>query len=75
MSERRPSGPPVIPRVTISPAYHYDPERVLIELYTEMDVFIPELGMSEPRPWHEHLSDEAHHWKLTELNTWVADLL
>ena len=36
-------------------AYHYDPNRVMVELYTEMDQFIPELGMCEPRPWHEHV--------------------
>ena len=30
--------------------YHYDPDRVIVELYTEMDQFIPELGFHEPRP-------------------------
>ena len=28
--------------------YHYAPDQVLIELYTELDVFIPELGICEP---------------------------
>ena len=32
--------------------YHYDPNQVMVEFYTEMDVFIPELGIQEPRPWH-----------------------
>jgi len=54
-------------------AYHYDPERVLIELYTEMDVFIPELGMCEPRPWHEHFPMKPRTWKLTELNAWGSE--
>jgi catechol-2,3-dioxygenase len=54
-------------------AYHYDPERVLIELYTEMDVFIPELGMCEARPWHEHFPMKPRSWKLTELNAWGAE--
>ena len=39
--------------------YHYDPNQVMVEFYTEMDVFIPELGIQEPRPWHEHKPDEA----------------
>jgi catechol-2,3-dioxygenase len=54
-------------------SYHYDPERVLIELYTEMDVFIPELGMCEARPWHEHFPMKPRTWKLTELNAWGAE--
>jgi catechol 2,3-dioxygenase-like lactoylglutathione lyase family enzyme len=39
--------------------YHHDPDRVLVELYTEMDQFVPELGFHEPRPWHEHLPMRA----------------
>ena len=54
-------------------SYHYDPERVLIELYTEMDVFIPELGMCEARPWHEHFPMKPRAWKLTELNAWGSE--
>ena len=42
--------------------YHYDPEKVLLELYTEMDVFIPELGMCEARPWHEHFPMKPRSW-------------
>jgi hypothetical protein len=48
-------------------------DRVLIELYTEMDVFIPELGMCEARPWHEHFPMKPRAWKLTELNAWGAE--
>ena len=54
-------------------AYHYDPNRVMVELYTEMDVFIPELGMCEPRPWHEHVPMKPRSWGITELNAWGAD--
>jgi catechol-2,3-dioxygenase len=54
-------------------SYHYDPERVLVELYTEMDVFIPELGMCEARPWHEHFPMKPRAWKLTELNAWGSE--
>jgi catechol 2,3-dioxygenase-like lactoylglutathione lyase family enzyme len=53
--------------------YHYDPDRVLIELYTEMDVFIPELGMCEARPWHEHFPMKPRAWKLTELSAWGVE--
>jgi Glyoxalase/Bleomycin resistance protein/Dioxygenase superfamily len=53
--------------------YHHDPDKVLIELYTDMDVFIPELGMCEARPWHEHFPMKPKSWKLSELNTWGAE--
>ena len=54
-------------------AYHHDPDRVMVELYTEMDVFIPELGMCEPRPWHEHVPMKPRSWGFHELNAWGAD--
>jgi catechol-2,3-dioxygenase len=53
--------------------YHYDPDRVIVELYTEMDQFIPELGFHEPRPWHEHLPMRPRTWQLAELNAWGAE--
>jgi catechol 2,3-dioxygenase-like lactoylglutathione lyase family enzyme len=53
--------------------YHYDPDNVLVELYTEMDQFMPELGFHEPRPWHEHLPMRPRTWQLTELNAWGAE--
>jgi catechol 2,3-dioxygenase-like lactoylglutathione lyase family enzyme len=53
--------------------YHFDPEKVLLELYTEMDVFIPELGMCEARPWHEHFPMKPRTWGFDELNAWGAD--
>jgi hypothetical protein len=34
--------------------YHYRPDKVMVEFYTDMDKFIPELGIQEPRPWHEY---------------------
>jgi len=54
-------------------AYHYDPNKVIVELYTEMDQFIPELGMCDPRPWHEHVPMRPRSWGFTELNAWGAD--
>lgn len=52
-------------------AYHYDPDKVMIELYTEMDTFIPELGICEPRPWHEHFPMKPRSW--LEVNAWGAE--
>lgn len=54
-------------------AYHHDPDKVMIELYTEMDVFLPELGYCEPRPWHEHVPMKPRSWGFNELNAWGAD--
>lgn len=51
-------------------AYHHDPDRVMIELYTEMDVFVPALGMCEPRPWHEQLPMTPRSWPLENMNAW-----
>jgi catechol 2,3-dioxygenase-like lactoylglutathione lyase family enzyme len=53
--------------------YHYDPDKLIVELYTEMDQFIPELGFHEPRPWHEHLPMRPRTWQLSELNAWGAE--
>jgi catechol 2,3-dioxygenase-like lactoylglutathione lyase family enzyme len=54
-------------------AYYRDPNKVMVELYTEMDQFIPELGMCEPRPWHEHVPMKPRSWGFSELNAWGAD--
>jgi catechol-2,3-dioxygenase len=54
-------------------SYHHDPDNVMIEFYTEMDTFVPELGISEPRPWHEHFPMKPRSWGPTELNAWGAD--
>lgn len=53
--------------------YHYDPNQVMVELYTEMDVFIPELGIQEPRPWHEETPMRPKSWQVHELNAWGAE--
>jgi catechol 2,3-dioxygenase-like lactoylglutathione lyase family enzyme len=53
--------------------YHYDPNKVIVELYTEMDQFIPELGFHEPRPWHEHFPMRPKTWQLSELNAGGAE--
>lgn len=53
--------------------YHYAPDDVLIELYTDMDVFIPELNMCEARPWHEHYPMRPREWRIEELCTWETE--
>lgn len=54
-------------------AYHHDPDRTMIELYTDMDVFVPELGICQPRPWHEHFPMKPKHWGLNEISNWGVD--
>lgn len=51
-------------------SYHYDPDGVLIELYTDLDVFVPELGYCEPRPWHEELPMRPRRWPRATLSAW-----
>ncbi|MCB1390357.1 MAG: VOC family protein [Rhodobacteraceae bacterium] len=53
--------------------YHFDPDKVLIELYTDMDQFIPQLNMCEARPWHEHYPMRPREWRFTELSSWETD--
>ena len=35
-------------------AYHHDPDQHYIELFSDLDVYIPELDCMDPRPWHEN---------------------
>jgi catechol 2,3-dioxygenase-like lactoylglutathione lyase family enzyme len=51
-------------------SYHFDPDQVLVELYADMDVLIPELGWFEPRPWHETLPLRPQVWQRGTLTTW-----
>jgi catechol-2,3-dioxygenase len=53
--------------------YHFDPDNVLIELYTDMDQFIPQLNMCEARPWHEHFPMRPREWKPEELSAWETE--
>lgn len=52
-------------------AYHKDPEGNIIELYTDMDVFIPEQGVFEPRPWHEEIPLKPRDWQ--GLSAWGTE--
>jgi hypothetical protein len=36
-------------------------------------MFIPELGMIEPRPCHEHFPMKPRSWQLTDVTAWGAD--
>ncbi|MFT6676670.1 MAG: catechol-2,3-dioxygenase [Sulfitobacter sp.] len=54
-------------------AYHKDPDNVMIELYSDMDVFIPELGICAPRPWHEHMPMRPRQWDPAQLSAWNVD--
>lgn len=51
--------------------YHYDPDQNVVELYTDMDVYLPELGMFEPRPWHKYLPLKPRVWE--GLSSWGTD--
>lgn len=54
--------------------YHYDPEGNLIELFTDADIFIKELGYFEPRPWHKDFPQRPKVWGTDEcLSLWGVD--
>ncbi|MCL6452065.1 MAG: VOC family protein [Alicyclobacillus sp.] len=49
--------------------YHRDPDGNMVELFTDADVFIPELNMFEPRPWHEQFPQRPRVWGTDECIT------
>jgi catechol-2,3-dioxygenase len=51
--------------------YHHDPDKNVVELFIDMDVFIPELGIFEPRPWHEELPLKPQIWE--SLSAWGTE--
>lgn len=51
--------------------YHHDPEKNVVELFIDMDVFIPELGIFEPRPWHEEIPLKPQIWE--SLSAWGTE--
>lgn len=51
--------------------YHHDPDQNVIELYTDMDVYISELGIFEPRPWHKELPLKPRVWE--GLSSWGTE--
>lgn len=51
-------------------SYHHGPDGALIELFNDMDVYVPELGYCEPRPWHADLPQRPKHWSITAMTRW-----
>ncbi|RHW38448.1 glyoxalase/bleomycin resistance/extradiol dioxygenase family protein [Lysinibacillus yapensis] len=43
-------------------SYHFDPDQHVIEFYTDMDKYIPELNIMEPKPWHKDLPQRPKKW-------------
>ncbi len=52
-------------------SYHKDPDGNIVELYTDMDVFLPELQIFEPRPWHEEIPLKPRNWE--SLSAWGTE--
>lgn len=52
-------------------AYHHDSDGNVVELYTDIDKYIPELDMFEPRPWHEELPYRPKVWE--GLSVWGTE--
>lgn len=51
--------------------YHLDTDGHVVELYTDMDKYIPELDMFEPRPWHGELPYRPKIWE--GLSVWGTE--
>jgi catechol-2,3-dioxygenase len=51
-------------------SYFQDDSRRLVELYTDMDVYLPDLDMMEPRPWHEELPMKPRRWERGDVAHW-----
>ena len=52
-------------------SYHHDTDGHVIELYTDMDKYIPELDLFEPRPWHVELPYKPKTWE--SLSVWGTE--
>jgi catechol 2,3-dioxygenase-like lactoylglutathione lyase family enzyme len=53
-------------------SYHYSPDKVLVELYADMDVYLPDAGYCEPRPWHEELPLRPRVWRSGDYSRWAT---
>lgn len=54
--------------------YHPDAEGNRIELFTDADIYIKELGVFEPRPWHKDFPQKPKVWNSEEcLSVWGVD--
>lgn len=51
-------------------SYFQDDSKRLVELYTDMDVYLPDLDMMEPRPWHEELPMRPRRWERGDVAHW-----
>ena len=51
-------------------SYHSGADDMLVEFYTDMDVFLPDLNSFEPRPWHGDLPQVPKHWLLSQMTRW-----
>jgi catechol-2,3-dioxygenase len=51
--------------------YHLDTDGNVIELFTDMDIYIPEIGIFEPRPWHSDLPQKPKNWD--RITTWGTE--
>jgi catechol 2,3-dioxygenase-like lactoylglutathione lyase family enzyme len=54
-------------------AYHHDPDKLMVELYTQMDVYVPALGQHEPRPWHDTVPMEPKSWPVDLMTVWGTE--
>ena len=53
--------------------YHHNPDKEIVELFTELDILLNEdLGYFEPRPWHEEFPQKPKVWQddLRAVNHW-----
>lgn len=51
-------------------SYHHGADRALIELYSELDVFLPDVSWCEPRSWHADLPQRPKRWPIDETSKW-----
>jgi len=51
-------------------SYHSGADGMLVEFYTDMDVFLPDLNSFEPRPWHGDLPQLPKHWSFNQMSRW-----
>lgn len=54
-------------------SYHRAPEGSIIELYTDMDIYLPEVDAFEYRPYHEHRPQKPKVWQIARMSAWRTE--
>lgn len=56
-------------------SYFRDESRRVVELYSDMDIYLADLDIMEPRPWHEETPMRPRKWDRGDLAYWKTKFI